>query len=260
MHRMTKSINPSADNINSDNGWLTPDWPVPANIKALVTSRQGGTSQPPFDNMNLGDHVGDSVHSVEANRQALLDSMPGCEQIRWLQQIHGTDCVDSVHIADNHQADASFSTTPGLACAIMTADCLPVIFCDKNGTRVAAAHAGWKGLANGVLLNTLAQFEDPQQVLIWLGPAIAKANFEVGPEVRTAFNWATDDCFTAGQGDRLYADLYELARQQLLKAGVARGQIYGGGLCTFADAERFYSYRRETTTGRLATCIWIEKT
>jgi len=142
----------------------------------------------------------------------------------------------------------------------MTADCLPVLFCNKTGTKVAAAHAGWKGLANGVLLNTLAQFENPENVLVWLGPAISKANFEVGPEVREAFDWASDECFATGQGDRLYADLYKLARQQLQQAGVPQGQVYGGGVCTFDDAERFYSYRRDTKTGRMATCIWIEKT
>lgn len=249
---MTRSINPPADLI-------IPEWPAPANIKALVTTRQGGISQPPFDTMNLGDHVGDAAHAVADNRNRLLNSMPGCGEVRWLKQIHSTDCVDVAKVAENHLADASFSSTPGLACAIMTADCLPVLFCNKAGTKVAAAHAGWKGLADGVLLNTLAQFEDPNEVLIWFGPAISKANFEVGPEVRQAFSWATDDCFSAGQGDRLYADLYQLAQQQMRKAGVPEGQIYGGDLCTFADTERFYSYRRETKTGRMATCIWIEK-
>jgi len=249
---MTRFTKNSAD-------FIIPDWPAPANIKALVTSRQGGGSQPPFDTMNLGDHVGDSIQAVEANRKQLLNAMSGCDQIRWLQQTHGTVCVDVAKVTDNHQADASFSDTVGLACAIMTADCLPVLFCNKNGSKVAAAHAGWKGLANGVLLNTLAQFENPENVLIWLGPAISKANFEVGPEVRAAFSWAADDCFTAGQGDRLYADLYQLARQQLQQAGVPQDQIYGGDLCTFADAKRFYSYRRDTKTGRMATCIWIER-
>jgi len=255
---MTRSINSSVP--ISEHGWLTPDWSAPLNIKALVTSRQGGVSQAPFESMNLGDHVGDSTQAVEANRQQLLNSMSGCDQIRWLQQIHGTDCVDVAEVADNHQADASYSQVPGLACAIMTADCLPVLFCNKTGTQVAAAHAGWKGLANGVLLNTLAQFENPEDVLVWLGPAISKANFEVGPEVREAFDWASDECFAAGQGDRLYADLYQLARQQLQQTGVPQAQVYGGGLCTLADAKRFYSYRRDTKTGRMATCIWIEKT
>jgi len=255
---MTRSINSSVP--ISEHGWLTPDWSAPLNIKALVTSRQGGVSQAPFESMNLGDHVGDSTQAVEANRQQLLNSMSGCDQIRWLQQIHGTDCVDVAEVANNHRADASYSQVPGLACAIMTADCLPVLFCNKTGTKVAAAHAGWKGLANGVLLNTLAQFENPEDVLVWLGPAISKANFEVGPEVREAFDWASDECFTAGRNDRLYADLYQLAGEQLQHAGVLSEQIHGGGLCTLADAKRFYSYRRDTKTGRMATCIWIAKT
>ena len=254
---MTRSIN-SSDSI-SEHGWLIPDWPAPVNVKALVTSRRGGVSQAPFDTMNLGDHVGDSLPAVVANRQQLLSSMSGCDQIRWLQQIHGTDCIDVASVADNHQADACYSQAPSMACAIMTADCLPVLFCNNAGTKVAAAHAGWKGLANGVLLNTLAQFESLADVLIWLGPAISKDHFEVGPEVREAFDWASNDCFAAGQGDRLYADLYKLARQQLLQAGVSQDQIHGGGLCTFAEKERFYSYRRDTKTGRMATCIWIEK-
>lgn len=277
---------------------IIPQWPAPDNVKALSTERETpsqinshsqpyGISLPPYDNFNLGDHVGDSPNHVSANRQQLLHysgvltESSGCDEIRWLQQVHGIDCLEAASIFDGFQADASFTQQSQLACAIMTADCLPVLFCDLQGTQVAAAHAGWKGLAAGVLEQTLNRFSEngiaANQVIAWLGPAITQSAFEVGPEVQSAFvnfkqgeKWADEACFIAGKGDRLLADLYRLAKLQLENLGVAG--VYGGeeSFCTFSAKEntqvngteanseyRFFSYRREPITGRQASLIWL---
>ena len=263
---------------------IIPQWPAPNNVKALATEREIssaqpiGSSLPPYDRFNLGDHVNDLPAHVRANRQQLLEtiSTSGCDEIRWLQQIHGIDCSDAEIISNGHSADASFTQKMGLACAIMTADCLPVLFCDLQGRQVAAAHAGWKGLANGVLANTLKTFTNSgipaNQVIAWLGPAISQAAFEVGPEVNTAFEtlgagkaWADEACFIRGSGDRLQCDLYRLARIQLEHLGL--NGIYGAdqerGFCTYSDTNdqneyRFFSYRRQPITGRQASIIWLQ--
>jgi len=263
---------------------IIPQWPAPDNIKALATGcelsspanrSQGlkGISLPPYQSFNLGDHVNDDPLNVALNRQQLLSQAQGCEDIRWLQQIHGTDCLEASIIANGHQADASYSDKIGQACAVMTADCLPVLFCDLQGSQVAAAHAGWRGLAQGVLANTLKTFTDNgiplDQVIAWLGPAISQPAFEVGPEVKCAFSthadgmpWADAKCFVAGDNDRWQADLYRLARLQLKKLGV-KG-IYGGEehFCTYSNTDengefRFFSYRRQPITGRQASLIWL---
>lgn len=238
--------------------FIKPDWQVPQKVKAFTTTRAGGVSKAPFDSLNLGNHVADSSSAVSKNRQILLQQMSGCNEIRWLQQVHNTDCLTADKITNEATVDAVYTRQAGLACCVMTADCLPVLFCNRKGTQVAAAHAGWKGLANGVLLNTLNTFsaEDIKEgVVAWLGPAISQAHFEVGPDVRNAFDWAPDIYFKAGQGDRLYADLYGLARLQLQQAGVV--EVSGGGFCTYEE-ERFFSYRQASNTGRMATCIWID--
>lgn len=257
---------------------IIPQWPAPDNVKALATEREispsnkQGVSLPPYQSFNLGDHVNDLPNHVRANRQQLLEQSTGCDEIRWLQQVHGIDCPDANLITDGIKADATFTQTPALACAVMTADCLPVLFCDLQGRQVAAAHAGWRGLAQGVLDNTLKSFTAngiaKNQVIAWLGPAISQAAFEVGPDVAQAFAqfedgsaWADDACFIAGQGNRLQADLYRLARLQLEHLGVAG--VYGEVFCTFSavdsnDEARFFSYRREAITGRQASLIWLE--
>lgn len=237
---------------------LIPDWPAPARVRACVTTRTGGCSSAPFASLNLGDHVGDDPQAVVENRRR-LQALLGC-QPAWLSQVHGVSVVE----ADPAQvavADASWSAVPGIACAIMTADCLPVLFCDRAGTRVAAAHAGWRGLAAGVLESTVAALVCPaDQVLAWLGPAIGPQVFEVGAEVREAFVsqhvGAAAAFVPSVNPGRYMADLYHLARIRLAAAGVTA--VYGGGLCTFSDATRFYSYRREPRTGRLASLIWLE--
>ena len=232
-------------------------WPLPDNVKSVFSGRQGGVSLPPYDSFNLGDHVGDDDHAVTQNRALLLDALNGAESIQWLSQVHGNCVVEAGDGSQVLTADAVTTIKAGVVCAVLTADCLPVLFCDNEGKRVAAAHAGWRGLADGILLNTLKCFDDPSKVSAYLAPAIGPTAFEVGPEVRDAFAWAGDDCFTAGQGDRLYADIFKLARQQLNDAGI--GSVHGGGVCTFFAQERFFSFRREGITGRQVSLIWLNK-
>ncbi|ANI13378.1 multi-copper polyphenol oxidoreductase [Pseudomonas citronellolis] len=237
--------------------WLIPDWPAPANVRACVSTRAGGVSQAPFDSFNLGDHVGDEPAAVAENRRR-LEQAQGCRPA-WLSQVHGIEVVeaDPSRVAT---ADASWSATPGIACAVLTADCLPALFCDRAGTRVAAAHAGWRGLAGGVLEATLDRLAVPAgEVLVWLGPAIGPQAFEVGPEVREAFMADHAEAAAAFvpsvNAGRYMADIYQLARIRLAARGVTA--VYGGGLCTFSDAERFYSYRRNPRTGRQASLVWL---
>lgn len=237
---------------------LVPDWPAPASVRACVTTRAGGVSQLPFDSFNLGDHVGDDPAAVAENRRR-LQALLGC-QPAWLSQVHGVAVVEA-DPAQVAEADASWSATPGIACTIMTADCLPVLFCDRAGSRVAGAHAGWRGLAAGVLEASVAALGcPPSEVLVWLGPAIGPQAFEVGGEVREAFvalhAEAAGAFVPSANPGRYMADLYRLARIRLASVGVSA--VYGGGLCTFSDAERFYSYRREPRTGRLASLIWLQ--
>ncbi|MFL7964496.1 peptidoglycan editing factor PgeF [Pseudomonas kielensis] len=238
--------------------WLTPDWPAPARVKACVTTREGGVSLAPFDSLNLGDHVGDDPTAVAENRRRLIDRFVITPA--WLQQVHGIAVVeaDPTQVAT---ADASWTATPGIACTAMTADCLPVLFCNRAGTRVAAAHAGWRGLANGVLEATLDSLAVPaNEILAWLGPAIGPQAFEVGPEVREAFiaqrPEAVEAFAASPNAGKFLADIYQLARLRLAARGVTA--VYGGGLCTVNDP-RFFSYRRNPRTGRFASLVWIER-
>lgn len=236
--------------------WLTPQWPAPARVKACVTTRSGGVSAEPFDSCNLGDHVGDEPQSVQKNRQRLV-SLLGCKPA-WLRQVHGIDVIEA-QPGQVLEADASWTAKPGVACVAMTADCLPVLFCDRAGTRVAAAHAGWRGLAAGVLEATLDTLALPvDQVLVWLGPAIGAQAFEVGAEVREAFVAQHAQAAVAFQpshnSGKFIADIYQLARIRLAARGI--DAVYGGDFCTFNDP-RFYSYRRSAQTGRFASLIWL---
>jgi len=213
--------------------------------------------------------VGDVDATVQANRQSLAEALGLSQTPLWLDQVHGTEVVYGPEAAPATQADASFSDQPGLACAIMTADCLPVLFCDQQGTQVSAAHAGWRGLCNGILRKTLARFTRPDQVMVYLGPAIGPEAFEVGAEVLQAFIQgapegaqrarhieAIQTAFVPSQQGKYLADLYALARAELTACGVSA--IYGGGYCTFTDSTRFYSYRREAKTGRMASLVWLK--
>lgn len=241
------------------NTFLIPDWPAPEGIRACVTTRAGGVSLAPFDSFNLGDHVDDDPSAVAHNRQRLthiFDVQPA-----WLSQVHGV-VVAPANPEQIVEADASWTSTPGIACTVMTADCLPALFCDRAGTRVAAAHAGWRGLAAGVLEAAAHSLNvEPDDILVWLGPAIGPAVFEVGGEVRDVFiddmpQAATAFVPSVNEG-RYMADIYELARLRLARYGITA--VYGGGFCTVTDP-RFYSYRRSPRTGRFASLVWIEKT
>nr|WP_296254609.1 MULTISPECIES: peptidoglycan editing factor PgeF [unclassified Pseudomonas] len=236
--------------------WLIPDWPAPVGIKACVTTRAGGVSAAPFDTFNLGDHVDDDPAAVAQNRWKLTSDLH--VQPAWLKQVHGTNVVEALP-AQVMQADASWSRKPGVACTIMTADCLPALFCNRQGDQVAAAHAGWRGLAAGVLEATVDSFTAaPSEILVWLGPAIGPQAFEVGPEVREAFiathPEAAEAFVPSANPGKFMADIYQLARLRLAAHGVRA--VYGGGLSTYDD-ERFFSYRRGARTGRFASLVWI---
>lgn len=236
--------------------WIVPDWPAPLHVGALVTTRNGGVSQGPYASWNLATHVGDAEFAVEKNRALLHEIVPATPL--WLNQVHGTVVVDVAGLASTPDADASFTRQTDSACVVMTADCLPVLFCDRDGSVVAAAHAGWHGLAGGVLEATIAAMAcDPQHLLAWLGPAIGPASFEVSDDVYTLFTGlqsAAADAFER-RGNKWLADIYELARLRLAAAGVTA--VYGGGYCTYRDSARFFSYRRDGVTGRMAAVIWL---
>jgi YfiH family protein len=246
---------------------LRPDWPdLPAGVAVLTTLRGGGYSLAPYDDgaggggFNLGLHVGDAAGSVARNRALLRAELPA--EPAWLTQIHGATVVNAAHLTDVPRADASIAVGSGAVCAILTADCLPVLFCDRAGAVVGAAHAGWRGLAAGVLENTVAAMRaaGAGEITAWLGPAIGPDRFEVGEDVRAAYltrDVRHDRAFApiAGAAGKYLADIYSLARLALAEAGVE--QVYGGGFCTVGDAEHFYSYRRDGVTGRFASLIWI---
>jgi len=238
--------------------WIVPDWPAPASVRALVTTRTGGVSAGAYAALNLAAHVGDDPAAVEENRRRLRAHLPA--EPLWLSQVHGRAVVRAEDAVEGAEADAAFTRRAGAVCAVLTADCLPVLLCNDVGTVVAAAHAGWRGLAGGVIEAALrAMNEPPPRLLAWLGPAIGPQSFEVGAEVRAAFLAHAPDAaaaFVAKENGKWLADLYRLATQRLNALGVSR--VHGGGRCTFLEADSFYSYRREQTTGRMASLIWLE--
>jgi YfiH family protein len=240
--------------------WLRPEWPAPANVRALSTSRMGGVSRGAYASLNLGAHVGDLPVSVAANRAKLQLSL-GTARPRWLSQVHGTRVMALDGMPVQEPADAALAAMPNEACVVMTADCLPVIFCDKAGTRVAAAHAGWRGLSAGVLEATVKAMDIPSSDLMaWFGPAIGPEAYEVGEEVRAAFvqqSAKAAAAFKPGKAvGKWWCDLYLLARQRLEAAGLK--SIHGGGFCTYTERDRFFSFRRDGECGRMATLIWLE--
>jgi YfiH family protein len=253
------------------NDWITPGWPAPSNVKAVFTTRRGGISGGPYASLNLGDHVGDDPSTVQQNRALLRRILPA--EPRWLKQVHGTV---PVRVDDDCAApfngDAAFSRRAGNVCAVLVADCLPILLCDHGGTIVGVIHAGWRGLAGGVIERTVSEIgrigqidgrvdtKIKTQIMAWLGPAIGPHHFEVGEEVRQAFVERDKEsaiAFMLHQAHRgkWFANLFLLARQRLTSAGVA--EIYGGGECTFSDPARFFSYRRDGNTGRMAGLIWL---
>jgi YfiH family protein len=238
--------------------WIVPDWPAPARVRAFVTTRAGGVSEGEYGSLNLGMHSGDDPARVAANRRAVQSHLPGMPA--WLSQVHGTAVANLDAGGAAPVADSAATSRPGTVAVVLTADCLPVFLCREDGSRVAVAHAGWRGLAAGVLENAVAAVDDDaSRVLAWLGPAIGPTAFEIGPEVREAFvrvDEAAASAFAPHRGDRFLADLYALARQRLARAGVEG--VFGGGFCTYTESDRFFSYRRVKESGRLGAFIWID--
>jgi len=244
---------------------ILPDWPAPHSVKAAVSTRRGGLSAAAWRSLNLAYHVGDNAQSVEQNWELLgsLLRLPVAPQL--LEQVHGVDVVHAQSDGIIRRADACYSDQQAVVCTVMTADCLPILICDRAGGEVAAVHAGWRGLAGGVVANAISQFKNrPDQLLAWLGPAISQPHFEVGEDVYRAFlantpGWGPrqqlDACFLRTRTDRWQADIFSLARLALSASGITA--IFGGGHCTFANPELFYSYRRDGQTGRMASLIWI---
>ena len=266
--------------------WLEPEWPAPPGVRALSTFRSGGVSTARYASLNLGDHVGDSLQAVGENRRRLKAAAGLAAEPAWLTQVHGTNVVDldaartrPVGQADHDAAaagtvfpaelgaseplgpaDAAFTRRRGRVCAILTADCLPIMLAADSGDLIAAAHAGWRGLAGGVIEATVEALQvAPERLVAWLGPAIGPEHFEVGAEVREALvkgDLGAEAAFVPNARGRFMADLNALARRRLAALGVSR--IYGGGHCTYADGERYFSHRRDGVTGRQATLIWLE--
>lgn len=236
---------------------IVPDWPAPPNVRALQTTRRGGVSTAPYDSLNLGAHVGDNPLTVARNRELLNHLLPS-EPV-WLEQVHGTLVAAADAAGCQLQADACIARHRGSVCVVMTADCLPVLLCDAQGTVVGAAHAGWRGLCDGVIEATVRAMEvAPQNLMAWLGPAISQEAFEVGSEVRAAFVAAQPQAVSAfipGQPGKWFADIHALARLRLNALGIT--QIYGGDHCTHREREKFFSYRRDGVTGRMGTFIWL---
>ncbi len=237
---------------------ISPDWPAPARVKAVTTERGGGVSRGRYASLNLGTQVGDDPDSVAGNRRVLAAELELPEEPCWLEQAHGATVVD-LDSGPPAAADGAVTSSVARVCAVLSADCLPVLFSNTAAVRVGVAHAGWRGLASGVLPAAVAAMGgDPGDLLAWLGPAIGPAAYEVGAEVRAVFVAAdpgADACFTPNARGRWQADLYGLARRSLAAAGV--NAIYGGNFCTYTETERFYSHRREAPCGRMATQIWL---
>ena len=240
--------------------WITPDWPAPRNVRTLFTTRKGGVSSGNYTNLNLGDHVGDDPSAVKQNRALLRNVLPG--EPRWLKQVHGTVPIQVDHVDSVVEGDAAFSQRPNTVCAVLVADCLPVLLCDHAASVVGVAHAGWRGLAAGVIERTVASMTPMNgkqtSLMAWLGPAIGPTYFEVGDEVRQAFIERDKNAalaFAPRANGKWLADLYLLARQRLTAVGVT--EVYGGSECTVSDPARFFSYRRDSNTGRMAGLIWL---
>lgn len=240
---------------------IRPQWPASTRVHACFTTRDGGVSEGVYDGLNLGDHVADAPQAVAQNRRLLCQALGLTSEPLWLEQVHGIEVFHCQGPAPfpPPRADAAVTRLTGQALTVMTADCLPVLLCDQAGTVVATAHAGWRGLCDGVLEQTVQAMGVPgAQLLAWLGPAIGPSAFEVGDEVRAAFmaqDPAAVTAFRPHVPGKWWADLPLLARQRLARVGVA--QVYGGDLCTHSDARRFYSYRRDGQTGRMAGLIWL---
>lgn len=239
--------------------YLTPEWTAPKNIRAFCTTREKGHSQHPYDSFNMATHVGDHETAVEKNRQQLIKDLSLPQTPQWLTQTHSTIALDFDYPQKNLEADACHTRTSNTVCAVLTADCLPILICNQQGTEVAAIHAGWRGLLHGVIEETINQLKSPKnQLMAWMGPAIGPENFEVGEEIIVDFLNSSPQnsaCFEQRENGAIYADMFKIARLYLQRSGLE--QITGGNCCTYSDNTRFYSYRRDGVTGRMASLIWI---
>lgn len=242
--------------------FIIPDWPAPANVHAMQTTRIGGVSQAPYNSLNLGGHVNDDPIAVAHNRQLLSTYLPS-EPV-WINQVHGIKAIDAATVGCVVEADAAYTSKANTVCVTMTADCLPVLLCNEAGSIVAAVHAGWKGLLDGVIESTIKSMQlamphlATQNLMAWLGPAIGPQAFEVGTEVREAFIAIDANAtlaFKSIGNDKWLGNIYQLTRQRLNTTGVSK--IYGGDLCTYTDEARFFSYRRDNVTGRMASIVWF---
>jgi YfiH family protein len=244
--------------VTARHDWIVPDWPAPARVKSLITTRGGGVSTGVYAGLNLGLRTGDDEAAVRANLDCVRACLP--REPGWLRQVHGSRVVAIDGIAEIPEADASVARQGGTVCVVTIADCMPVLLCDQAGSVVGIAHAGWRGLSLGVIENTVSEMGvAPARLLAYLGPAIGPGAFEVGADVRAAFiaaDSAADHAFKPLREHKWLADLFLLARQSLARCGVR--QVFGGGLCTYSDPARFYSYRRDKTTGRMAALIWLD--
>ena len=240
--------------------FIEPDWPAPPSVRAGSTTRRGGVSHPPYDRLNLALRVGDDADAVVENRRRLKTRLHLPAEPLWMKQVHGTRVIEAERAEPDTVGDACIARSSGRPCAVLSADCLPILLCARHGGAVAAVHAGWRGLAAGVIESTVAAMRTPaREVLAWLGPGIGAAAYEVGPEVREAFvrrHREDADAFVPTRPGHWTADLARLARARLSRCGVSA--VHGGKRCTHSEARRFYSYRRDGTTGRFATLIWIE--
>ena len=242
---------------------INPNWLVPKHIHAFTTLRTGGVSRPPFDSFNLGDHVGDDPAKVKRNRELLVEQFGLPQMPVFLTQTHSTRVLRLPYSGNDFEADAVYTDRPNQVCLVMTADCLPVLFYGQDGKEVAAAHAGWRGLCDGVLESTVAEFAcPPAKISAWLGPAIGEQAFQVGREVIEqfcAFDPQAGQAFVPDPttSGRFLGNLYQIAAQRLNGLGIT--DISGGGFCTYTDKERFFSYRRDKQTGRMVSLIWRDK-
>ena len=237
--------------------WIVPDWPAPARVKSLITTRRGGVSAGRYAGLNIGLRTGDDEAAIRANRAQLRACLP--QEPKWLRQVHGSSVVAIDGLTEIPEADAGVAHQAGTVGVVIVADCMPVLLCDLASSVVGIAHSGWRGLSSSVIENTVREMGvAPAQLLAYLGPAIGPSAFEVGADVRDAFlatESGADQAFKPCGDRKWLADLFQLAHQRLARCGVR--QVYGGGLCTYSDPERFYSYRRDKTTGRMAALIWL---
>jgi polyphenol oxidase len=241
--------------------FVLPEWPARQTIGALATTRRGGHSRGPYGGFNLALHVGDDPEAVLANRGALVSRLGLSRSPRWLHQVHGSRVIDAGEAGADPEADGAWTSVPGVACAVLTADCLPILLCDRAGTRIAALHCGWRGIAKGVIAAGIAALcHPPDGLLAWLGPAIGAGRYEVDGAVREAFTGSSADlagAFSPSRPRHWHLDLYRAARLSLGTLGVRA--VYGGGYCTYGDSDRFFSHRRDGVTGRMATLIWVRR-